>query len=118
MSKFIVVLLTLSVVCQNNNKELINKKIIIPENWELIYESDSQSNIDNLKDHISIIVYINGNCYGCIQDLKRWMKYIEENSFSKKINFVFFTDIFDIDTFIAIVRSTTTFEYSIYNDKA
>lgn len=113
-NKFFLVLTFVCIInsaCENKtDSELKNRSIIIPQTWLSIESSTKNPTIDN---ETTIIAYINGDCYTCIEELKKWKQIVEDN---KNVKFIFFTDTYNLQILIRFIH-TNEFKQNIFYDK-
>ncbi len=121
MRKYIglIVLIFYSCISTTNDKAtLVDKTAVFPEDLEVIYGKFDKEIINTSDNKPLILIYINGNCYDCINELNSWEKYMQNEKFGGNLNFIFFTDVFDEKSFIKIVSENTIFKHPIYRDKS
>ena len=117
--KFLLALFCAGILCscvkdkkhdsyQNNLlKELVERRIVLPNGLEAYYTNKDSIGIFNWDEYASkkkIVTFINGDCFSCVEDLMMWEQLISDFDL-KDVIFVFYIYI-DPDQFEPVRKYT------------
>jgi hypothetical protein len=91
-------------------KEWIGKEIILPE----LYDNGNQN---GFSDGLKIVAKINGNCYSCLINLRKWKPFMENIPHKEKMSFYFYLVISDSTVYKNLNKEEIHFDHPIIYDE-
>jgi hypothetical protein len=91
-------------------KEWIGKEIILPE----LYDNSNQNAFSG---GLKVVAKINGNCYSCLMDLKKWKTFMENIPHKGKISFCFYLVISDSAVYKNLNKKEIHFDHPVIYDE-